>query len=372
MTASRRLDSIECLRGVSALLVVFYHYRVFLNDITPTLGHMLFENGRIGVDIFFVLSGFAIYLSTRFPSERRLFPFLVRRFFRIVPLAWLLIGLIYLLSPHATVTALVKSLLFVPLTHTEPPFFGYNLLTPAWTLMYELCFYVMFALALVLAPRHRGLVVTALVLCLILGLQWIGSDRLTLDAYDKAMFEPLTIGPVWVGVLASPLFFEFLCGVLLGYLHLHHADSLLRLPTALRIGLYAFLLAFFVAHFFSGFIMGHGLDRKGLAALSLFIFYLAMNIDPLLAWFQQYFAPGPGGLFRFLGKISFSLYVVHEVVHQAVHHIPIVYPLYDQTGGLGKFVTLLSFSVVLSYLLHIIVEVPCQKLGKRIATLWIT
>ena len=62
---SSRINSIECLRGISALLVVCYHYREFLNDITPKLGHMLFENGRIGVDIFFVLSGFAIYLSTQ-------------------------------------------------------------------------------------------------------------------------------------------------------------------------------------------------------------------------------------------------------------------------------------------------------------------
>ena len=243
---SSRINSIECLRGISALLVVCYHYREFLNDITPKLGHMLFENGRIGVDIFFVLSGFAIYLSTQAPSEQGVLRFLLRRFFRIVPLAWLLMAVVWLITPSISAWATLKSVLFIPLSPESAPFFGYNILPVAWTLTYELCFYALFALALGAAPRQRGLVVTALVLGMVGLLQWHSGQSLSMDAYQDGIFKTLHLGPLWVGIFANPLFFEFLCGVLLAWLYIHQMPVLAKIPVPVRTALYLFLLAFFI------------------------------------------------------------------------------------------------------------------------------
>lgn len=364
---SSRINSIECLRGISALLVVCYHYREFLNDITPKLGHMLFENGRIGVDIFFVLSGFAIYLSTQAPSEQGVLRFLLRRFFRIVPLAWLLMAVVWLITPGISAWATLKSVLFIPLSPESAPFFGYNILPVAWTLTYELCFYALFALALGAAPRQRGLVVTALVLGMVGLLQWHSGQSLSMDAYQDGIFKTLHLGPLWVGIFASPLFFEFLCGVLLAWLYMHHVPVLAKIPVPVRTALYLFLLAFFISHFFSGHAMGHGLNRKGLAAIALFVLYLAMHVDPLLAWFNQRFAPGPGGIFQFFGQISFSLYLVHGVLPLNIGQTPLLNHLYEQSSGWGKFVLLLSFSVLAAYVLYVLIEKPCQKLGKYLA-----
>lgn len=369
MTApiSSRINSIECLRGTSALLVVCYHYRQFLNDITPKLGHILFENGRIGVDIFFVLSGFAIYLSTQAPSEQGVLRFLLRRFFRIVPLAWLLMAVVWLITPGLSPEATLKSLLFIPLSPESAPFFGYNILPVAWTLTYELCFYVLFALALGVAPRQRGLVVAALVLGMVGLLQWHSGQSLSIDPYQEEIFKTLHLGPLWVGIFANPLFLEFLCGVLLAWLYLRHASALAKIPVSLRTGAYLFLLAFFISHFFSGYAMGHGLNRKGLAAIALFALYLAMHVDPLLAWFNQRFAPGPGGVFQFFGQISFSLYLVHGVLPLQIDHTPLLNHLYEHSSGWGKFVLLFSFSVLAAYVLHVLIERPCHKLGKYLA-----
>ena len=362
--ALSRINSIECLRGISALLVVCYHYREFLNDITPKLGHMLFENGRIGVDIFFVLSGFAIYLSTQAPSEHGVLRFLLRRFFRIVPLAWLLMAVVWLITPGLSAMATLKSVFFIPLSPASAPFFGYNILPVAWTLTYELCFYGIFALALWVAPRQRGLVVVALVLSMVGLLQWHSGQGMTIDPYREGIFETLHLGPIWVGIFANPLFFEFLFGVLLAWIYIRHAPTLTKIPVPVRTAVYLFLLAFFVSHFFSGHATGHGLGRKGLAAIALFTLYLAMHIDPLLAWFNQRFAPGPGGIFEFFGKISFSLYLVHGVLPLNIGQIPVLNHLYEQSGGWGKFILLLSFSVWAAYVLHVLVEQPCQKMGK--------
>ena len=74
---------IDGLRAIAVLAVVLFHA-------FPSL----LPGGFIGVDIFFVLSGFAIYLSTQAPSEHGVLRFLLPRFFRIVPLAWLLMAVV--------------------------------------------------------------------------------------------------------------------------------------------------------------------------------------------------------------------------------------------------------------------------------------
>ena len=69
------LNSVQYLRAMAALLVVGYHinsYQVYLMS---------------GVDIFFVISGFIMWQSTRGGTSPR--QFLTNRLIRIVPLYWL-------------------------------------------------------------------------------------------------------------------------------------------------------------------------------------------------------------------------------------------------------------------------------------------
>jgi len=174
-TYSKRIDSIECLRGISCLLVVFYHFRNLVNDVAPRLGSDLFQNGRIGVDIFFILSGFAIYLATEKENNRKFLSFVIRRAFRIVPLAWILIFPIYWLSQDWQPVHLIKSIFFAPLSNGDPPYFGYNILTPAWTLSYELIFYMIFGLSLIFYPKKRGWAAGILIVAIIVGAQAIGA-----------------------------------------------------------------------------------------------------------------------------------------------------------------------------------------------------
>ena len=80
------VKSIHYLRGLAALLVVFHHSIIQLAPVRDHYAHV--EFGQAGVDIFFVISGFVIYLSNgkgRLGSGE----FLKRRIIRIVPLYWL-------------------------------------------------------------------------------------------------------------------------------------------------------------------------------------------------------------------------------------------------------------------------------------------
>ena len=61
LAVKNTINSIQALRGIAALLVVGFHYREALNLTFPTLGDTLFINGAIGVDLFFLISGFITF-----------------------------------------------------------------------------------------------------------------------------------------------------------------------------------------------------------------------------------------------------------------------------------------------------------------------
>jgi exopolysaccharide production protein ExoZ len=117
-----RLESIQHLRGIAALLVVFVHFP------TPLACFC----GSIGVDIFFFISGFIIFISIdKSGYYDKPFTFLKKRLLRIIPLYFLVTTLFILMnvtlnSFHAereanipvdmSFVTVLKSYLFVPIT----------------------------------------------------------------------------------------------------------------------------------------------------------------------------------------------------------------------------------------------------------------
>src|SRR6186997_902177 len=93
-----RLPQLDGLRGVAILLVIFHNESSHF----PTL-HLagIFRNGWMGVDLFFVLSGFlitGILLDTK-QSEGYLKNFYARRSLRIWPLYYLMLVFMFVIVP---------------------------------------------------------------------------------------------------------------------------------------------------------------------------------------------------------------------------------------------------------------------------------
>ncbi|MCP1455015.1 MULTISPECIES: acyltransferase family protein [Pseudomonas] len=169
------LNSIQALRTLAAWLVVFHHYLQIVqnNQLTGPLPTALHLYGNIGVDLFFIISGFVIYLSA---FEKNITPttFAMHRLSRIVPAYWLFT----LISSEILLTAptfipltqfepifLLKSLFFIPAQN--PSGIGlFPLLTVGWTLNYEMIFYTVFLLCLFLPKSFRlpGLFIGIIVL----------------------------------------------------------------------------------------------------------------------------------------------------------------------------------------------------------------
>ena len=142
------LIGIQYLRGLAALLVVVHHIIECQYNFAGArmIPREIVLVGSVGVDLFFVISGIIMMVSS-FPRDRRpLRPleFLKRRGQRIYPLYWCFAALILLIGAvgvssgeHRTVDDLIRSLLLLPSK--------VGLLSYAWTLQDEVYFYAAFA-----------------------------------------------------------------------------------------------------------------------------------------------------------------------------------------------------------------------------------
>src|SRR5688500_15882045 len=99
----KKLDYIDALRGLAILAVVMVHASQYGSfDVHPILARIISEGGR-GVQLFFLVSAFTLFLSYKNRSPLESHPtrnFFIRRFFRIAPMYYL--GIVYYLIQNGT------------------------------------------------------------------------------------------------------------------------------------------------------------------------------------------------------------------------------------------------------------------------------
>jgi len=219
----QRLNSIQALRGIAAILVLFFHIAEFQrqmagpNSLDLSLLEGFWNQGWAGVDLFFVISGFImVYVTQKYGrSMTDIKSFLWARITRIYPLWWVCCSILalYFYVTYGLVEApdrvtssreawiyFGKSLLLVPQENLP-------LLNLGWTLIHEIFFYLVFA-GILCAPRQ--LLPRLLIL-------WAA---LTLIGY-LFLSSHFSMGPI-SQLLISPLSLEFICGAFIGYLILNH------------------------------------------------------------------------------------------------------------------------------------------------------
>jgi exopolysaccharide production protein ExoZ len=204
----RRLVHIQTLRFFAATAVVLFHSKGSAESYLggTSRASALFDHGRYGVDLFFVISGFIIYYTTR-RKDLSAGQFLRRRIERIVPIYWLstfLLVALVILFPQALTHAasidvghLIKSLFYVSFVDAARPtvFLG-------WSLEFEMFFYLMVAALMWRLPV------------------WITWDRvlpllfLSLAAVGAFSAIRMALGPYRFFV--QPFLIEFVLGVVIG------------------------------------------------------------------------------------------------------------------------------------------------------------
>lgn len=290
-----RFKTIDGLRGLAALGVVVYHLagtlQPELSRLVPSFINTIFNFGYLGVPIFFVISGFVISLSVGYSQISRKYArnFVLRRSIRLDPTYWASIALVVLLL-HLKYRFFDPSIELPPLqTILANMFYLQELLGSEprisvvyWTLCLEVQLYLFFLFSVWLSQRLSSLLSLDkyfIHLAIICGL---GVYSICLD---------LTVFQLSIKGLFVANWHYFLMGVLV-------SNVVRKLPYSTTI--FLAWLALEVA--FEATVRIKYYAIAGISCAFLIFFLWKNNLLNIVLG---------GKTFQYLGKISYTLYLVH-------------------------------------------------------------
>lgn len=350
--ATTKILSIQYLRGIAALLVVLFHSTALIGADWKTM----LRNGMVGVDVFFIMSGFIIYYITSNRKEISPVVFFVKRFFRIFPVfffVWLVVACVsYQDQPFINV---IKSLfLFHVDYNASAPAFKFNLIGPAWTLSYEIYFYIIFCVAGAISYKYRGAIASAMLMSLPIIIQLYFNGSFSYAANIKAEFLLTSVIQSPLKILSNAMLWEFVGGILLAYLFVNHRFKIQSIRKDVRSVIAALLFCIFVYQIFLSPVHAQGIGGLFWPSLCLVAGALIsedlikFNIKPL----------------SFLGDISYSLYLSHwSIIKVFITFFPAAWN--NRYGFIG-LATFLFISILISYLMYLLIEKPSMRLARKI------
>jgi peptidoglycan/LPS O-acetylase OafA/YrhL len=367
MTTARsqgHFESLDGLRGAAALAVVIHHSaNVYLGTETRNLGlftpvlHALARLGHPAVLLFFVLSGFVLYVSFLRGHDRSYRSFLLRRIFRLYPALIVAVAgaalLHWLQSPRdcsafdpwvascwchdLTVGGTLRIMSLLGLRAED------NLFNPVlWSLFIEMRFSIVFMLLAALCQRSWIIIIG------------IGAASYLVGAHLLARLgyhEPFLMGDSLPSATAVTLFYlpSFILGMLVADV-LHKRVGYKYWPKSnwIKLGIVASLTAL------------------GLAAnsdiLREFVFSAIIFCICLGGWFDALLRSRP---FLFLGRASYSLYLIHLPILFAM-----TYWLQPKIGIAAVVLIAPVVSVIVARAMYSLIEVPCISAGRTVAGLF--
>ncbi|MCF3122181.1 acyltransferase [Streptomyces arenae] len=202
-----RLRALDGLRLVAALMVAAYHYGGRDGEIAQAWGGSprdqfptasgWFAYGCLGVQIFFVISGFVICMSG---WGRPLRSFFASRASRLLPSYWAAIVLVTAVFalPVVAYEAVSPSDALVNLTMLQQPLGADRVLGVCWTLWAELRFYALFALCVVLPGATRARVVLFCAVWTLAAAIAEAADEPLLDLVLMPEYAPFFVGGIGI------------------------------------------------------------------------------------------------------------------------------------------------------------------------------
>ena len=354
---TQKFEYIDCLRGIAILLVLAIHngqHGTSLNDIAPLFDKFRFA-GRYGVQLFFLVSAYTLMLShqNRIKVERNhKRNFFIRRFFRVVPMYY--IAFIYyaidsiFFAPafqksintlEFTLPDILKNIFFLNPFYPEAPFY----IPGGWSVVVELFFYLSLPLIWIYAKNlNKTMLLFIGSLVLSVGFSFLFSDHFpTATSLYTSFVNQLPV---------------FMLGILMYYIASQQKIHLNKWTLILLIAVAPFYLYFSDENVFDCLK----------ASIILFLFAL------LICKKQYKIIVNP--FFSQVGKISFSMYLIHFGVLywmdrlDFVDFIPCTNKLLSIINYFVRYGIMFIITGALSYFSHLYLEKFFIKKGKKATT----
>ena len=365
---SRRLAELDSIRGLAALTVLIHHilltFPIFFkdnkNDALPMLVRLLKYSplhiiwaGHEAVILFFVLSGFVLFLPFKEKREPPPHSFILKRICRIwLPCLFCIFAVVVVnrlgldrnpsVDPPFTAMAILSSVVLIGLN-------GDAIYAPLWSLIHEMRISIMFPWLAPFILKARAWITIALsIAASVLAFLLMRTFQESGATRTDSLVQSLSFLPA------------FATGMLLAKYQNHVVTAYTRLSSTVKIGIFAVAVLLYTAPFgiflrlpkMQGFLWGWA-TVIGAAAFII----VAVGSDKT----RKLLLLAP---IRFLGTVSYSLYLLHGIaLALAVHYLSPVMPMWSvmAVGGIG--------SIAMAGIGYELIEGPsirlAQKFGKQ-------
>jgi peptidoglycan/LPS O-acetylase OafA/YrhL len=341
---ARRFLFIDALRGIASLAVMLFHFYFSggLNEpllrMTPEFLSALFLRGSLGVDVFFIISGFVIAYTHRavIVNIRYLGSFIVRRSLRLDPPYWLTLALLILLMHNRSQVLrpeiLLSNLFYLPSLLERPV-----ILLTAWTLCYEVQFYLVL-ICLIGFSQHISR-----------GRSWLGWSEGAIALF----MIPLTLYSLAITLhwLPNPL-----PGLFIDQWYMFALGAMIWWALDKRITrgwLWGFLLL----------ILGVAAMCRSLSCLVCVLTGVTIFLVGRRGRLNDLLSNRP---LQFLGMISYSLYLLHPVIGLKIERFGARLTGDSIPGALLWFTLACVASILAAAAMYYFVEQPCVELGRKL------
>ncbi|MEJ8801153.1 acyltransferase family protein [Pontibacter sp. H249] len=319
-----RIKELDALRGLAAFAVFLFHFQ-------------LFDYGYLGVHLFFIISGFVIFLTAK--SVKNPSDFVIGRFSRLYPTYWICLFLTFAVLYYGRGDVTFKQLLY-NLTMFQA-FLGVENVDGAyWSLTEELVFYVVIFGALMLGLINKVKLWTGAMLALAIG----------------GLFLNPELGGIQKNVQSVVKYFNlFVAGIIFYQIYLqqkikitHAAGLILCLGIALLYG-YGSYLPYF----------NHKIE---IAVIIGFFALFTLLVLGKLAFLQKY------KWMLFMGEISYPFYLLHQEIGLTFRRL---FETESQLVHIALVAVIFVFITLLATIINRNIEHSTSRVVKKKLKVWI-
>lgn len=353
----RLLPGIHGLRGIAALAVVLFHLEHIGRVDPPAFFSFIGRDFGYSVHLFFIVSAFSLMYSTERRTDHPgwVAEYFLKRFFRIAPLFYLIIGfeLARQFAFGGIRVSVTDILMNVTFTFGFVPLAGF--VWGGWSVGVEMIFYALFPVVLLLIRSHRSALGLVLVTIVTSYAMRTGLHEQHLATNPRPQWD-------WsYFAFASNVCF-FAMGIYAYRLSQTFGDKRALMGGAVPLAALAIIggLLFFDL----------GQPLKGGGRLDIVVW--GVGLSALCLW--QSVAPSiviANKLFEYLGERSFSIYLLHPIVIAAL--LPVIARSYETFAShIGAYAYFACAALVVGAVLicaeftYRLVEVPGINLGRKL------